>query len=260
MKIAFIGCSATGKTTLTKYINEREGWPINPVGSRSIAKEMGFVDSKGEGKPYDVDGADQQAYIGALAWSDDHPAFARSPADPHVVIAARHAKACYRPEIWDNDGNPIATVRPLFQTRLAEAKIAWETACTRCGPNWCYRNPECAPFFHPWFVTDRTPLDDMAYALLHCPEIVTAEFRERAYNHTRTYSLIFFTPLSAGQWLGDDPARQVDPMYHWRHEVLLRGMLDDMGIGVVTLDEGDLERRKDVVSHAIDIIEDRPRE
>lgn len=51
MRIAICGASGTGKTTLAKFIAESFGLVLNPVGSRSVAKKLGF-DS-----PYDVDKA-----------------------------------------------------------------------------------------------------------------------------------------------------------------------------------------------------------
>lgn len=51
MRIAIAGCSGTGKTTLARAISEKYSIPINPVGARSVALEMGFDN------PYDVDAA-----------------------------------------------------------------------------------------------------------------------------------------------------------------------------------------------------------
>lgn len=51
MKIAISGASGTGKTTLARMISEHYQIPINPIGSRTVAKEMGFDN------PYDVDKA-----------------------------------------------------------------------------------------------------------------------------------------------------------------------------------------------------------
>lgn len=51
MRIAIAGASGTGKTTLARAISEKYNIPINPVGARSVALEMGFDN------PYDVDKA-----------------------------------------------------------------------------------------------------------------------------------------------------------------------------------------------------------
>lgn len=51
MRIAIAGASGTGKTTLAEAIAERYSLPINPVGARSVAANMGFDN------PYDVDKA-----------------------------------------------------------------------------------------------------------------------------------------------------------------------------------------------------------
>lgn len=55
MRVAFAGASGTGKSFLTRYVSETYGWPINPVGSRSVALAMGFA------SPYDVDAAGKRA-------------------------------------------------------------------------------------------------------------------------------------------------------------------------------------------------------
>jgi hypothetical protein len=132
---------------------------------------------------------------------------------------------------WAN-GRP--SCRPLFQKKLADAKIAWETQAEK-------------------YVADRTTLDDLAYAVMHCPEIVTAEFRDRAYAHAKTYDLIFYAPLSAGQWLANDPSRVADPLYHWRYDVLLQGLMQDADVActsVVPL-PATLEDRYQIVRTAI---------
>lgn len=51
MRIAIAGASGTGKTTLATAIAARYSLPINPVGARSVAADMGFAN------PYDVDKA-----------------------------------------------------------------------------------------------------------------------------------------------------------------------------------------------------------
>lgn len=55
MKIAFAGASGTGKTTLARAVAERFGYPLNPVGARSVAQSMGLVGADGAGLPYLAD-------------------------------------------------------------------------------------------------------------------------------------------------------------------------------------------------------------
>jgi hypothetical protein len=75
LRIAFAGASGTGKTTLSKWISETYGLPLNPVGSRSVAKSMGFDN------PYDVDKAGKRAEFQRQLvtqkrqWEDAHEAF-----------------------------------------------------------------------------------------------------------------------------------------------------------------------------------------
>ena len=51
IRLGFAGASGTGKTTLAEWVVEELGLPLNPVGSRSVAKAMGYDN------PYDVDAA-----------------------------------------------------------------------------------------------------------------------------------------------------------------------------------------------------------
>ncbi len=74
-RIAFTGASGTGKTTLSQYLVETLQLKFNPVGSRSVAKAMGFE------SPYDVDKAGKRAEFQRRlvtekrAWEDDHAEF-----------------------------------------------------------------------------------------------------------------------------------------------------------------------------------------
>ena len=75
MRIAITGASGTGKTTLAKAISEKFGIPLNPVGARSVALEMGFDN------PYDVDAAGKRVefqrrlFEAKRAWELAHDSF-----------------------------------------------------------------------------------------------------------------------------------------------------------------------------------------
>lgn len=74
-RIAFCGASGTGKTTLSQYVAAALDLDLNPVGSRSVAKAMGFE------SPYDVDKAGRRAEFQRRlvtekrAWEDAHDRF-----------------------------------------------------------------------------------------------------------------------------------------------------------------------------------------
>lgn len=75
IRLAFAGASGTGKSTLASYLAETRGLPLNPIGSRSVSKAMGF-DS-----PYDVDKAGMRAefqrrlVVEKIAWEAEHEEF-----------------------------------------------------------------------------------------------------------------------------------------------------------------------------------------
>ncbi len=75
MKIAISGASGTGKTTLARMISEHYQIPLNPVGSRTVAKEMGFDN------PYDVDKAglrvefQSKLFEAKRKWEQEHDSF-----------------------------------------------------------------------------------------------------------------------------------------------------------------------------------------
>jgi AAA domain len=75
LRVAFCGASGTGKTTLSNFLVETLGIPFNPVGSRSVAKAMGFE------SPYDVDKAGKRAEFQRRlvtekrTWEDSHAEF-----------------------------------------------------------------------------------------------------------------------------------------------------------------------------------------
>lgn len=75
LRTAFCGASGTGKTTLIQWLSETFQLEINPVGSRSVAKAMGFDN------PYDVDAAGKRAEFqerlltDKMAWEREHESF-----------------------------------------------------------------------------------------------------------------------------------------------------------------------------------------
>lgn len=66
MRIAIAGASGTGKTTLARAISEKYNLPLNPVGARSVALEMGFDN------PYDVDAAGKRVEFQKRLFESKH--------------------------------------------------------------------------------------------------------------------------------------------------------------------------------------------
>ena len=95
VRLAFCGASGTGKTTLAKWAADVLHAELNPVGSRSVAKAMGFE------SPYDVDAAgkrgDFQRKLQAdkVIWENLHPNFVtdRTTLDELTYTAMHDVKA-----------------------------------------------------------------------------------------------------------------------------------------------------------------------
>lgn len=83
IRLAFCGASGTGKSTLAQHVAESFNVPLNPIGSRSVSKAMGYA------SPYDVDAAGQRAEFqrrllaNKVLWERTHDAFVtdRTPFD-----------------------------------------------------------------------------------------------------------------------------------------------------------------------------------
>jgi hypothetical protein len=210
VRIALIGASGTGKTTLATHISTTFGIPMNPHGSRSTAAAMGF------GSPYDVDRASKQAYKAALMEGYDP----KSAAQISMIDWATYGRG--------------GTVRPLFQTGLQKTKIEWERANLP-------------------FVTDRTTIDDLCYALLHCVEVVNYEFLEAARAHMAIYDLVVYCPAYAFINLGDDPARLSSRAYHTTFDIMLSGFMHSWDImrNALVLDTSDLNWRCEATELAV---------
>lgn len=94
MRVAFCGASGTGKSTLAEFVAKTYGFPMNPVGSRSVSKAMGFEN------PYDVDKAGKRAEFqwrllcDKVAWEAEHESFVtdRTVVD-NVAYLALHDSA-----------------------------------------------------------------------------------------------------------------------------------------------------------------------
>lgn len=98
--------------------------------------------------------------------------------------------------------------RLAFQERLIEEKLAWELGKES-------------------FVTDRTPLDNLAYVMMHGGAgTVSVRYLEAFERNIVLYTHVFVCPIAAFQKMGDDPARKHEPEYHHLYEAALVGLLD----------------------------------
>lgn len=102
-RIAFAGASGTGKTTLARFVADRFGIPLNPVGSRSVAISMGFA------SPYDADKAGMRESFQRrlqrykIAWEGEHESFVtdRTTLDELVYTTFHDVKTACSPSYFD---------------------------------------------------------------------------------------------------------------------------------------------------------------
>ncbi len=143
IRIAFCGASGTGKSTLAKHLAELHKLPENPIGSRSVAKAMGFE------SPYDVDKAGKRAEFQArliqekVGWEIGNDSFVTDRTtmdnvaytmlhDVYSVDAktlelaiqglARYTHIFYCPmDVFCNPGDDAARVKDMTYQRLYDA-------------------------------------------------------------------------------------------------------------------------------------------
>jgi hypothetical protein len=103
IRIGISGSSGTGKSTLARFISDTYGLPMNPVGSRSTANEMGFE------SPYDVDKAgrreefQRRLQASKIAWETSHESFVtdRTTLDELVYTTFHDVKTACSASYYD---------------------------------------------------------------------------------------------------------------------------------------------------------------
>lgn len=101
----------------------------------------------------------------------------------------------------------VPGARAEFQRRLITEKIAWERA-------------------RDHFVTDRTPLDNITYTVMHDHKAIDAELLAQAAAGTREYTHIIQCTMATFFNPGQDQARVKDTTYHELYECVLSGLLE----------------------------------
>lgn len=149
IRLALSGASGTGKTTLACAVADHYVLPICPVGSRGVARSMGFEN------PYDVDSAGKRAE---------------------------------------------------FQRRLIMEKADWESRFDS-------------------FVTDRTVLDNLAYAMLHCVEAIDDGLLAIVRQAAQRYTHVAYCPVDVFCNTAGDPARVSDMAYQYVYDAAVYGLL-----------------------------------
>lgn len=87
------------------------------------------------------------------------------------------------------------------------------------------------------FITDRTTLECFAYALLSIETYADDEITllERICSENmQKYTHLFYFPYKNG-WLEDNGIRTVNTFFQWKIDLIIRGLLDDWGIEVITV-------------------------
>jgi nicotinamide riboside kinase len=101
-------------------------------------------------------------------------------------------------------------------------------------------------------IFDRTPVDQMAYSLYRCADIMGEEefnfMHKYVERFTSQYDLLFFFPI---YFWGDtvaDGMRQTNYAYRRTYEIILQGLLDEMRLQYIMLPDADPESRAEYIT------------
>ena len=97
--------------------------------------------------------------------------------------------------------------RAEFQRRLLAEKVAWEAA-------------------HEAFVTDRSVIDNLTYAVLHGIAEIDESFLDAVSRGSRRYTHLVYCSPKAFQQVDGDPVRLSSSAYHEIYDTVLRCFLD----------------------------------
>lgn len=119
-RIAFCGASGTGKSVLADYIQKRYNLEYNPVGSRSVAKDMGFDN------PYDVDAAGRRLEFqgrllrAKIEWEEQHETFVsdRTTLD-NLAYTILHSPGTVSDTYWEESFKALSRYDVIFYTPLS---------------------------------------------------------------------------------------------------------------------------------------------
>ena len=87
------------------------------------------------------------------------------------------------------------------------------------------------------FITDRTTLECFAYALLSVDKYEQDEIallEKVCKENMSQYTHLFYFPYKGG-WLEANGIRTVNTYFQWKIDMLIRGLIEDWGINVITI-------------------------
>jgi predicted ATPase len=121
------------------------------------------------------------------------------------------------------------------QKEISEAKLKQDRECTA--------NPLGG-------VCDRTPLDQLTYLIYRCgnsmDEVVYNSWLRRAYEGLANYDRLFFFPLVTFPE-NDDGLRETAYGYRATIDLIMRQLIQEMGISPIWVPEGSVRKRIDFI-------------